>query len=132
MAFTVVNHSHVSQTMESALAEQGISHEACFITPTIFNNVLWNAVVDRGDVFLLAQYSVFDEVPCDTPQTQNRKFHPVSKGHDLLHNLDTDETLNVLRWFSAGFFNAVQREDGTLQLNDLRFGTFSGQATSPH
>ena len=58
-------------------------------------------------------------------------FHPVSKGHDLLHNLDTDETLNVLRWFSAGFFNAVQREDGTLQLNDLRFGTFSGQATSP-
>ena len=123
MAFTVVNHSHVSQTMESALAEQGISHEACFITPTIFNNVLWNAVVDRGDVFLLAQYSVFDEVPVT--------FHPISKGHDLLHNLDTDKTLKVLRWFSAGFFNAVQREDGTLQLNDLRFGTFSGQATSP-
>ena len=85
--------------------------------------MLWNAVVDRGDVFLLAQYSVFDEVPVT--------FHPISKGHDLLHNLDTDETLNVLRWFSAGFFNAVQREDGTLQLNDLRFGTFSGQATSP-
>ena len=84
---------------------------------------LWNAVVDQGDVFLLAQYSVFDEVPVT--------FHPISKGHDLLRNLDTDETLRVLRWFSAGYFNAVKREDGTLQLNDLRFGTFSGRATSP-
>ncbi|MGB2015165.1 MAG: hypothetical protein ACPHSF_06835, partial [Flavobacteriales bacterium] len=47
------------------------------------------------------------------------------------HNLDTDETLAVLRWFSAGYFNAVRRDDGQLQLNDLRFGTFSGKATHP-
>ena len=37
----------------------------------------------------------------------------------------------MLRWFSAGYFNAVRREDGQLQLNDLRFGTFSGKATDP-
>ena len=88
------------------------------ITPTIFNNLLWNAVVDTGDGFLLAQHSILDEVPIS--------FHPVAQGHELLHNLDTDETLQVLRWFSAGYFNAVRRDDGSLQLNDLRFGTFSG------
>ena len=33
--------------------------------------------------------------------------------------------------FSAGYFNAVRREDGSLQLNDLRFGTFSGRAEDP-
>ena len=33
----------------------------------------------------------------------------------------------MLRWFSAGYFNAVLRDDGSLQLNDLRFGTFSGR-----
>jgi hypothetical protein len=32
-----------------------------------------------------------------------------------------------LRWFSAGYLNAVRRDDGSLQLNDLRFGTFTGR-----
>ena len=119
LAFTVVNHGRVERTMERAITEQSLSYERFFITPTIFNNVLWNAVVDTGEEFLLAQYSVFDEVPVT--------FHAVPKGHELLHNADTDETIGVLRWFSAGYFNAVYRTDGALQLNDLRFGTFSGR-----
>jgi hypothetical protein len=55
-------------------------------------------------------------------------FQTVSKGHDLLHNMDSDETIGVLHWFSGGYLNAVRRSDGALQLNDLRFGTFSGRA----
>jgi len=120
LSLTAVNRQIVHRTFEEALQEQGRSDNRFFITPTIFNNLLWNAVVDSGDEFLLAQYSILDEVPI--------AFHPVSKGYDELHNLETDETLGVLRWFSAGYFNAVRREDGSLQLNDLRFGTFSGRA----
>ena len=119
LALTVVNHGQVKGAFESALQVQNKPHEALFITPTIFNNLLWNAVVDDGDGYLLAQYSILDEVPI--------QFHRVDKGWDLLHNFDTDETLKVLRWFSAGYFNAVLRDDGSLQLNDLRFGTFSGR-----
>ena len=119
LALTVVNHGQVKGAFESALQVQDKPHEALFITPTIFNNLLWNAVVDDGDGYLLAQYSILDEVPI--------QFHRVDKGWDLLHNFDTDETLKVLRWFSAGYFNAVLRDDGSLQLNDLRFGTFSGR-----
>jgi inner membrane protein len=119
LALTVLNHGQVKRTFEAALEAQGKSHEQLFITPTIFNNVLWNAVVEDGDGYLLGQHSMFDEVPI--------QFHRVDKGWDLLHNLDTDETLRVLRWFSDGHFNAVMREDGSLQLNDLRFGTFSGR-----
>ena len=47
-------------------------------------------MVDAGDEYLLAQHSVLDEVPI--------AFHPVEKGYGLLHNLETDETLRVLRW----------------------------------
>ena len=119
LALTVVNHGQVKRTFEAALEAQGKSHEQLFITPTIFNNLLWNAVVEDGDGYLLGQHSIFDEVPI--------QFHRVAKGWELLHNLDTDETLRVLRWFSDGHFNAVMREDGSLQLNDLRFGTFSGR-----
>ena len=119
LALTVVNHGQVKGAFKSALQAQDKPHEALFITPTIFNNLLWNAVVDDGDGYLRAQYSILDEVPI--------QFHRVDKGWDLLHNLETDETLKVLRWFSAGYFNAVLRDDGSLQLNDLRFGTFSGR-----
>jgi inner membrane protein len=119
LALTVVNHSRVHRTFEAALAEQGRSYEKFHITPTIFNNLLWNVVVDVGDEYLLAQYSILDEVPI--------AFHPVPKGFELLRDFDTDETLRVLRWFSAGYCNAVLREDGGLQLNDLRFGSFSGR-----
>ena len=119
LAFTVFNYGQVKRTFEAALTAQGKSHKQLFINPTIFNNILWNAVVEDGDGYLLGQHSIFDEVPI--------QFHRVDKGWSLLHNLETDETLKVLRWFSAGYFNAVLRDDGSLQLNDLRFGTFSGR-----
>ncbi|MBO73895.1 MAG: hypothetical protein CMD33_01330 [Flavobacteriales bacterium] len=123
LASTVANHVRVESTVEQALVNQRIDCASLFITPTIFNNVLWNAVVDAGDEFLLTQYSIYDEVA--------PRFHAVPKGYELLHNLDTDETLAVLRWFSAGYFNTVLCDDGQLQLNDLRFGTFSGKANHP-
>jgi inner membrane protein len=119
LALTVVNHGRVERMVERALQAQSLHADRFFITPTIFNNVLWNAVVDAGDTFLLAQYSILDEV--------HLTFHAVPKGQDLLHNFETDETLKVLRWFSAGYLNAVRRPDGALQVNDLRFGTFSGR-----
>ena len=120
LALTAVNHTHVQKTVEGALEEQSERYNQFMITPTIFNNLLWNVVVDGGDEFLLAQYSILDEVPI--------AFHSVSKGYDLLQHMDADETIGVLQWFSAGYLNAVRREDGVLQLNDLRFGTFSGRA----
>jgi inner membrane protein len=120
LALTAVNHIQVHRTVELALQKQGRTFERFLITPTIFNNVLWNVVVDTGDSFLLAQYSILDEIPI--------AFHSVSKGYEMLHNMDTDETIGVLQWFSAGYLNAVRRNDGALQLNDLRFGTFSGRA----
>jgi len=120
LAMTVVNYNQVQRTVAEALQDQGHSHQRFLITPTIFNNVLWNVVVDTGDSFLLAQHSIFDEIPLH--------FQPVSKGYELLHNLESDETIGVLQWFSAGYLNAVRRSDGALQMNDLRFGTFSGRA----
>lgn len=120
LTLTALNYHQVHRTIAGSLHEQGMSYKQFLITPTIFNNLLWNVVVDTEEAFLLAQYSILDEIPI--------AFHPTNKGYDLLHHLDTDETLGVLRWFSDGYLNAVRRNDGSLQLNDLRFGTFSGRA----
>ena len=78
LLLTVVHYNRVSRTFTNALATQDIAYERFFITPTIFNNVLWNGVVDAGDVYLLAQHSFYDEVPVT--------FTPVAKGFEILHN----------------------------------------------
>ena len=121
LALTVVNYQRVHSTFEQTLEAQDITYERFFITPTILNNVLWNGVIDAGENYLLAQYSFYDEV--------DLTFTPVAKGYDLLRNLGSDPTLATLQWFSAGYLNAILRPDGKLQVNDLRFGTFSGEAT---
>ena len=87
MLLTVVHYNRVSRTFTDALAKQDIAYERFFITPTIFNNVLWNGVVDAGDVYLLAQHSFYDEVPvtftpvakastCCTTSTPTRPWPP--------------------------------------------------------
>ena len=70
---TVANHARVESTFEQALKDQRIEYASLFITLTIFNNVL-NAVVDAGDEFLLAQYSIYDEVA--------PSFHAIPKGYE--------------------------------------------------
>ena len=52
---TVVNFTQVQRTVTDALLEQGHGYERFLITPTIFNNVLWNVVVDDGENFLVGQ-----------------------------------------------------------------------------
>ena len=93
LAVTTLNFNRVSNTFEEALVDQGVAYERFFITPTIFNNVLWNGVVDAGDTYLLAQYSFYDEVPLS--------FQPWRRGS----NCSTTWTCRP----HAGHFALVQR-----------------------
>ena len=95
------------------LAKQDIAHNRFFITPTIFNNVLWNGVVDAGEVYLLAQHSFYDEAPVT--------FTPVARASTCCTT--STPTLPWPPCDGSVDTNAVRRDDGQLQVNDLRFGT---------
>ncbi len=117
MLFTVFNKQHVDRIFADSLARQNIPVERFISNPYILNNIVWTCTAETADHFYQGQYSLFDEVDVS--------FTKLEKNHDLLKNLDSDYTLQTLRWFSNDFFNVLKTEEG-YHFNDLRFGTFSG------
>ena len=52
------------------------------------------------------------------------------KNHRLLNNLDSDPTIQALRWFSDDYFCITESDEGLL-FNDLRFGIFKNTEGEP-
>jgi len=121
LLFTVVNKQRMNRSFEQALVKQNIEFERYLTGPGILQNILWNCTVETKDHFYLGQRSFFDEVPIT--------FNKIEKNHEALIGLETDRTVKILRWFSNEYFNVIKLDEG-FQFNDLRFGTFRGEAKS--
>jgi len=118
LMFTLWNKSRVDKVVETQLAEQNIPYQRYVTGPSIFNNFLWSTTAETEEAFYLGQYSVFDTSPIS--------FKRIEKQHNLLPASAQDKTINTLRWFSDNFYSVIRRTDGSLQINDLRYGTFRG------
>ncbi|MEL6926435.1 MAG: metal-dependent hydrolase, partial [Bacteroidota bacterium] len=42
-----------------------------------------------------------------------------------------ERDMQILFWFSNGYYNVLRNEQGQLQLNDLRYGAFGNKADKP-
>jgi inner membrane protein len=54
-------------------------------------------------------------------------FVQIPKNHDWIARWEDERPIKILAWFSDGYYNILQREDGRLQFNDLRFGSLTGK-----
>ena len=63
-------------------------------------------------------YSLWDK----EPKVSGMKAIP--KNHHLLDQFGEDRNIEILKWFSDGYYNVEQLPDGRLKFNDLRYGTF--------
>jgi inner membrane protein len=115
LLFTITNKVHVESVFTSALAQQGHPSERVFTKPTAFNNLLWMAIAEDEDGFHVGYYSLLD--PDDAVD-----FRYVPKRHDLLGDAADNRFVERLRWFSRGYFIVRRSSDGTLTVQDLRFG----------
>ncbi len=118
LLLTIWHKQKINRVYRAQLTEQGISYTRMISGPAIMNNFLWNATVEAEDAYYMGQYSIFDTSPIS--------FLKVPKNHDLISAPSEDNTVNVLSWFSDGFYSVYHRADGLFQINDLRFGTFRG------
>lgn len=118
MLFTVFNKQNVNKIYSDSLAKQGIEYDRFITSPSILNNILWTATVEAEDTYYQGQYSLFD--------SKEINFIPIEKDHQLLDRLDTDPTIQTLRWFCDDYFNVESLSDNQLMFNDLRFGSFGG------
>jgi len=116
LLFTVFNKSQIDTAFRKALEDQGYTYERLMTTPTILNNILWQGIAQKGERYYLGSYSLFD--------TQDITFTEVIQNEPLLNNPE-DRTIKILKWFTNGYYNVMRRNDGNLQVNDLRYGSFS-------
>ena len=116
LLFTVFNKARINKVFKNSFAAQNIDYQRFVTTPTILNNVLWYGIADGGDVYYTGLYSLFDKEP-------KVQFEEVHKNEGLLNAKEDDRTVNILKWFSNGYFNVIERKDGLLQVNDMRYGS---------
>jgi len=118
LVFTFYNHSSVVSALKSSMKEKGLASEKYFATPTLFNNLLWYAVVQDTSGFWVGYYSIFDK-------TQNLSLNFIPKNEQMLGRLADDAEINTLKNFTKGFY-CLTVSDSALWFNDMRFGQIGG------
>ena len=116
LIWTVYNKFKVNAVFEKSLQKQNISYSRYTTSPTIFNNFLWTCTAEGNKEFYQGFYSIFDSKP------EVETFNIIPKNHHLVDHFQAEEDFKVLRWFSKDYYAIMERSDGLLQYNDLRFG----------
>lgn len=118
MLFTFYNKHRVNQIFQSTLVEQGIVYDRFITTPSILNNLLWQGTAEGDSAYYTGSYSILDKEPVF------KYMKELPKQHEILVPYEGDRTAGILKWFSGGYWSAYRKKDGSIQFNDLRFGTF--------
>ncbi|MDP4149575.1 MAG: metal-dependent hydrolase [Bacteroidota bacterium] len=118
LSYGVVNKSRIDARVEGELARQGISYNRYFSTPTPLNEWLWYIVAESHDGYYIGYGSVFDRRP-------ELSFRFIPRNDSLLWPVRDRSDLRRLLRFSQGYY-AIDRWEGALVFNDLRFGEIRG------
>lgn len=119
MLFTLANKAQVEAIFRQSLAAEGIAYERLITSPTIFNNVLWNGIAEADSVYYMGLYSILDK------EAKIQAFTRLPKGHDLAAPYAGQRVMQILPWFSDGYYTVSAQEGDTLIYSDLRFGALS-------
>ena len=119
LLFTCYNKYQVHQIFANSLKKQNIEYQRLMTSPSLFTNILWSGTAEADDFYYQALYSKRDKVPLIS------KFKKYPKNHHLIEKYKDDRSVKTLKWFSNDYYSILIRKDGKLQLNDLRFGTFT-------
>ncbi|MEX1010953.1 MAG: metal-dependent hydrolase [Balneolaceae bacterium] len=106
--------AHVDRVFEDSFHDQYGSFERVKTMPGPFSTVMWKGYVERNDSLYASTYSLFDK-------DEHLQFQGLAKQSHLLDPFLGDRPVDVLKWFTMGYYMMEEREDG-LYLHDIRFG----------
>ncbi|HMP29573.1 MAG TPA: metal-dependent hydrolase [Saprospiraceae bacterium] len=121
MMGTIYSKNKINKVLQDTITQKNIPAERSMTNPTIFNSILWSATVQAKDSIYTGLYSLMD---------RESKFELVGypiNNHLLQQIPSQDYTLQTIKWFSKGYYTVQQLEGDTLQINDLRYGTFGNR-----
>jgi len=119
LAWTLVAKTVAHGAFTDGLAARGIVPDRVMTTPAPLTSLLWMGVADAGDTLWVGHTGLLDDGP-------PRDFVAVPRRAQLLAGHERDRGVHNLEWFSKGWWVAERGPDGSLFLNDLRFGRTDG------
>jgi len=123
LLFTVINKQKINAIFTQSLNEQGYVYSDLMTSPTILNNILWHGAAKTDTSIIFGKYSYFDT-------DKKITFYEVPMGDENLAGIENHRTIEILKWFSDGYYNVITRGD-IIQFNDMRYGRFTDDDTSP-
>ena len=126
LLFTVFNKSRIDKVFEKSLKAENIPFERFRTGPSIFNNILWQGVAETDDGYYYGMYSLLDKKP------EVYTFHKSPKNHHLIAAYEEDTDIEILQWFSDGYYTVIPMNGDTLQIGDLRYGTTKERPAQPN
>lgn len=129
LGWSLVAKAMVEQSVDEALAREGLQGAAWFSTPAPFNTVLWRVVVMTENGFLEGERSLL----ADRGPLQLRRYTGSGETPEEVRDLPS---IVRLQWFARGFVKTEQRGK-QLVISDLRMGaepdyTFSFVVAEQH
>lgn len=115
MGLTVVAKFQVNSVVEANLEQQNIVYDQYITYPSILNTILWKTTIKTKDAYYYGTYSLLDSKP-------EIKFIQLPKNHHLLGKHNNHKYIEILKWFSRGFYSITVNEDSSLNFNILLFG----------
>lgn len=113
--WTFNNKFRVNHIFEENLAKQELVYDRYMTSPTILNNVLWYCIAEGDDHYYRGFYSFLDP-------DEIMEIDSLPKNRYLLEGVENERSIRILTWFSNDYYNTLERDDGRIQYNDLRFG----------
>jgi inner membrane protein len=117
LVFTLFHKNRADRIFQQALEENGIEYKRFTTSPTLLNNFLWQGVAEGDSVFYQSSFTFLDKKP------HIRQFNVLSKDQELLKPYEDGRTVQVLKWFTRGYYSVLHLGHQKYQLNDLRYGS---------
>jgi inner membrane protein len=124
LLFTVFNRAYIDSVFSGALDHRHLDVERQMVSPTIFQNILWNCVAESDSAYYVGLYSLFDTDP------NLHILNTLQKDLEATAEISDTREYEALNWFSDGYLQVTDR-DSFYELYDLRFGPLGDTVSGP-
>ncbi|MDY0253955.1 MAG: metal-dependent hydrolase [Tenuifilaceae bacterium] len=115
VGLSVANKLHIQRKVITQLKEQEISYTRLKTAPLPITNFLWLAIAEDSAGYHFGYVSNFDKHSID--------FKYINRNESLLADFNQNEKIKNLIRFTDGFYIVEQKDDNSLWVHDLRFGS---------
>ncbi len=121
ISMATLNKLHIESKAKEQLAQHSIEYSRLKSAPLPVTNFLWLVVAEDSSGYHFGYIGNFDK--------HDTEFHYVKRNADLLDGIKNNEKILKLIRFTDGYYTVNKKDDNSLWLYDLRYGSMAFKDT---